>query len=635
MKRVNDEKIMGPMFPRLHVNDTDKGGPKAPPRNKMALYEQLSIPSNRLTHAAASSVQPSSQGVGNEKGIFFSSQPPTRSQPEKQYTHQYSDLSTPLLAQSEGRKNPEEDEYTVPIFVHPVRNQECDEFNFNHRSKCQKSEKTGTFESKIRKEENSERITINRINPPVSNFSSTVEKPSEICGEYKPGNKRCNTTSVLEENVALEKRNDPNLAKALPSEEGPKILHDNSNKTGFRARLGRPQQKTLDRIDSLSETSVVDTISGLDITPDDVVGIIGQKHFWKARREIVNQQRIFAVQVFELHRLIKVQKLIAASPHILHEDSAFFTTPIKALPGKRKSLNFPVKEIPNVPKQKTEPEKQIHKNISPPENTTSKASVSAVQTGIPPPSYRPVSGNSRAQSVCSDYTPGSWGGFNPPPAPIGNQWLIPVMSPSEGLIYKPYPGPGFMGPACGSPGPNQMMGHFPTPAYGNPAPHHQYQPPSFPRAGPHGYFPPYGMPVTNIASFSGSSTKQTNLPPFPNQNLTEDTNLAAIPGRKNRASKLDNLNVSEDIETQDSIASSPVERLQDNRKSRSLKERNVLPLFPTSPPVDGPKSSRQPPEPESRAQVIKVVPHHAKSASESAARIFLSLQEGRKQYDLA
>lgn len=52
MKRGKDEeKMMGPMFPRLHVNDTEKGGPRAPPRNKMALYEQLSIPSQRFSHA--------------------------------------------------------------------------------------------------------------------------------------------------------------------------------------------------------------------------------------------------------------------------------------------------------------------------------------------------------------------------------------------------------------------------------------------------------------------------------------------------------------------------------------------------------------------------------------------------------
>jgi len=49
MKRGNeDEKVAGPMFPRLHVNDAEKGGPRAPPRNKMALYEQLSVPSQRF-----------------------------------------------------------------------------------------------------------------------------------------------------------------------------------------------------------------------------------------------------------------------------------------------------------------------------------------------------------------------------------------------------------------------------------------------------------------------------------------------------------------------------------------------------------------------------------------------------------
>lgn len=45
------------MFPRLQVKDADKGGgPRPPPRNKMALYEQLSVPSKRFNHAAAASI---------------------------------------------------------------------------------------------------------------------------------------------------------------------------------------------------------------------------------------------------------------------------------------------------------------------------------------------------------------------------------------------------------------------------------------------------------------------------------------------------------------------------------------------------------------------------------------------------
>ncbi|KAG0491820.1 hypothetical protein HPP92_005218 [Vanilla planifolia] len=77
-----------------------------------------------------------------------------------------------------------------------------------------------------------------------------------------------------------------------------------------------------DRSDIVSEDSMVDSISVLEISPDDVVGVIGPKQFWKARRAIVNQQRVFAIQVFELHRLIKVQKLFAASPHLLLDDTS-------------------------------------------------------------------------------------------------------------------------------------------------------------------------------------------------------------------------------------------------------------------------------------------------------------------------
>lgn len=69
MKRgKDDEKMMGPLFPRLHVSDTEKGGPRAPPRNKMALYEQFSIPSQRFnqghlphhTNTSSNTVPPAS-----------------------------------------------------------------------------------------------------------------------------------------------------------------------------------------------------------------------------------------------------------------------------------------------------------------------------------------------------------------------------------------------------------------------------------------------------------------------------------------------------------------------------------------------------------------------------------------------
>lgn len=77
----DDEKIAGPMFPRLHVNYADKGGPRAAPRNKMALYEQLSIPSRRGNSPsgvvplnpkfAANSVPSSSPSQVTHEHFFF------------------------------------------------------------------------------------------------------------------------------------------------------------------------------------------------------------------------------------------------------------------------------------------------------------------------------------------------------------------------------------------------------------------------------------------------------------------------------------------------------------------------------------------------------------------------------------
>ena len=57
--------MMGPLFPRLHVSHAGKGGgPRAPPRNKMALYEQLTVPSNRFSsRASGASLVPSTSAA--------------------------------------------------------------------------------------------------------------------------------------------------------------------------------------------------------------------------------------------------------------------------------------------------------------------------------------------------------------------------------------------------------------------------------------------------------------------------------------------------------------------------------------------------------------------------------------------
>ncbi|KAJ6330224.1 hypothetical protein OIU76_008945 [Salix suchowensis] len=138
MKRGKDyDKITGPMFPRLHVNDTDKGGPRAPPRNKMALYEQLSIPSQRFNPDALSrnpsnssdSAPPgsSSQGSGLERHFHYPHYvpPPTPTRvAEKHHSHQPDggNLNTPVALLTQRKKVGEED-FTVPVFVHSGKGQ--------------------------------------------------------------------------------------------------------------------------------------------------------------------------------------------------------------------------------------------------------------------------------------------------------------------------------------------------------------------------------------------------------------------------------------------------------------------------------------------------------------------------------
>ncbi|KAI8559201.1 hypothetical protein RHMOL_Rhmol04G0154700 [Rhododendron molle] len=72
------------------------------------------------------------------------------------------------------------------------------------------------------------------------------------------------------------------------------------------------------------------------------------------------QQRVFAVQVFELHRLIKVQKLIAASLELLLQSELHLgKSSIKGLPTKKLPLGNPLEAPPQL-LSKLKPQKPIH-----------------------------------------------------------------------------------------------------------------------------------------------------------------------------------------------------------------------------------------------------------------------------------
>ncbi|XP_047971844.1 protein HEADING DATE 3B-like [Salvia hispanica] len=590
MKRGNDgEKIMGPMFPRLHVNDTEKGGPRAPPRNKMALYEQLSIPSSHRFSLAHNPSAGLVQGGGNGRGMFFARQLHPMHPSEMQYS-QYSELSTPL-AQLEQRKKVDEDDYTVPVFIQPVpakidkysnriRQQKFSPSDPPHPSlKFQKAKGTGMFQHSVGQEEGSkkgensnqsvscQKQTVSSVShDPGTRLRTDDSGQQELCAEsrlYNDGQDRANMAAAAKTNSS-----DSEEASLLGEEN---MVHDLSDDTGSHVDESsrHPQIGSLERGNSVSESSILNTESALDITPDDIVGILGQKHFWQARRAIMNQQRVFAVQLFELHRLIKVQKMIAAWPNLLVEDSGFVNKPTTPILGKKRPLDS---------KEKCNSDTPCHKKERSAENSLEKVPFSAAQNEVPPSSCRP--------SAITSNDP------NNARTPLvnhaeGHQWLIPVMSPSEGLVYKPYPAPGFPGQGCGS-GPNPATGGFLAPVF---TAMPQYPFPSLHPYAPHGYFP-YGMPMMSPHS------------------------VAAMP-TENNSDGLDR-HLSEEIEVQWSSSSSPSER----QPSSSVEAANILPVLPTQSRT----WVRTP-------RVIKVVPRNGVSASESAARIFQSIQEERMQHD--
>lgn len=339
----------------------------------------------------------------------------------------------------------------------------------------------------------------------------------------------------------------------------------------------------------------------------------------------------------------QVQQLIAESPDVLLEESACLGKPsLKASPAKKLPLEYVVKPLPHSVKRKVDSEKPNHKIESSAENAVGKTSLSSVKNGSQPSNYGPYCANQPPPMEATNSRMAHWGFHQSP----GQQWLIPVMSPSEGLIYKPYPGPGFMGTVCGggcSPfGPAPLTGNFMHPDYGITSPIPLQGNGVMPGAHlvGHGYFPPYGMPVMN-PSVSGSAAEQKNqfaVPGSRDQFSQGDANFympqessCNVPAQKNGAvPPVRQFQASKDTELQGSTASSPGERVRGDGMGHAAEGTDALQVSTVSPVVQ--EAAPQPHDADQPTKVIKVVPHNPRSATESVARIFQSIQEERKQY---
>ncbi|KAF8023244.1 hypothetical protein BT93_F0677 [Corymbia citriodora subsp. variegata] len=695
MKRgKDDEKIMGPMFPRLHVNDTEKGGPRAPPRNKMALYEQLSIPSQRFSSGmlplnpnnSSNLVPPASsnQGSGSGRNMYFPLHlpPSTPTHLSERLNAGKAGGASPAnpLARVEMRKNAGDgDDFMVPVYVQSGTGQgkkngnagdNAPNYIVKIQSFCNDDPKRSSSVGLTSRQESNLDASIRSYrnvvsaenghrslkeadapqNPVLASFSMSRGTDAQLqqgngdgsqSEEHVQDFESDETSRDIEKGVSSWQSHDTHLGetqRCLP--EPNSFGKENLNET-----CGVLLMVDAGRNDDASEVSIADSASGLDISPDDVVGIIGQKHFWKARRAIVNQQRVFAVQVFELHRLIKVQKLIAGSPHLLIEDASGLgkTSLVNSL-GKKFCEDRNGRYPSQTKSHKDELEKPGHQMECSAENAVGKTSISSVKSANQLSDYGPGMKNPPLAPLVPDMKMGPWGY----PQSAGQQWLIPVMSPSEGLVYKPYPMPGFTGPACGGCGPcnsSPLMANIPNPAYGVPL-HHNHQGFGFPLGVPppgHSYFPTYGMPVMSFNA-SGSSVEQTKQFSGPVKhgqtgqlsggeiNNLQRQNSSNIPKQRKGSVAHIKFQANKDSELQVSTASSPSEKPPEglgNVQSSDGKE--ALPLFPVAPVVsEGGSQLREADQP---TRVIRSVPHNARSATESVARIFRSIQEERKQLD--
>ncbi|XP_024969866.1 protein EARLY FLOWERING 3-like [Cynara cardunculus var. scolymus] len=644
----DDGKKMDPLFPRLHITETDKGGPRTPPRNKMAISHQLNVPSQRCLTGSVSPILPLSNNNGSslvpanssyhvsflllfpifldasyKRSVFSSfgsSCGSTRLATRLDSYHSSGinlNISLTTVKQtiettncqtlcngghlkrgdyclfkpqdfkstnSPVKKPEDEDDYLVPSLSFG---------NGQYRGKFPTLTTNPHIKHPTIKPTDKGVAQDNKLNAttvskePVSYYSDRLRFSEMLSGELAPLSPR--KTSILVDELQMlqdssirlplkrksfqETEKDgilgePELGARKPTDPKWTLLGDD-RKTDHEVLdpTGKCKQDDhgclqLGDLGKNSDISETNFILCHNITPKEVSQIIGQEQYCKARRTIVQQQKVFQSQLFELHRLIKVQKLLAESPELLQEDNFY---KLKKLPSSddifpnldhhhrnETSLAFPIE---------TTLTKPLHFNTPNP-----------IELPSPPPP--PPSTATKQPPWC----------FLPPP---GNQWLVPVRSPSEGLVYKPYTGPypppvGLMAPI--------YAGEFITGGYNLPA--------SYPQG--IGVFPTttqlYGSPT--VTKGSSSPTMEDGLMKYNNKAIKSSCNI-------------------------------------ESEMQGSKGGDHELPLFPTTPTVQDSDQCTEMEKgyDENRIKVIKVVPHNPKLASESAARIFQFIQEERKQYD--
>ncbi|XP_071728527.1 ELF3-like protein 2 [Rutidosis leptorrhynchoides] len=622
-------KKMDPLFPRLHINDAEKGGPRTPPRNKMAI-------SQTTQRSNFGSVSPILPPPNNNGGSLV---PTTSSYHDASYKRSVfssfgrscgsTRLATRLDSYHSSGINLNISLTTVKQTIETTNCQTlCNTRHMKHdnRHHClyKPQEFSSTRNTSLNNLEDEDEYLVPSLS--IGNRGK-IQTPStnshiqhHVCQKIlDPNNKDIgledivNTTTIngiARERTILEDEtellHDSSIRLPLKrkscQENMPSTYKDGAKKMTL---LGDDDEidKGTHEVDGMNKNDEdqgsvhvedegkIDTgtkfLSSCITTPEEVERMIGSEHYCKTRRTIIQQQRVFQSQVFELHRLIKVQKSLARSPCLLLEDNF---CKLKKLPSKdidehnkETLLSFAI-------------DSTLKKPLST-NNDTKKGYNTSLIDLPPPPPLPPLSNLNGPKQPPWCYIP---------PPPQTNQWLVPVRSPSEGLVYKPYTGP--------SPPPFGLM----TPVYG------------------------MSLTPSNGDFFTHTipTSYQQRIGVFPSTPLFTSYTLPAItkpncsPNIVNNVSFKESEHISRNVTIPCNLLN------QENYKESELqgignyyceRKKDELPLFPTTPMVrDSDQCIEEKGFDDERIKVIKVVPHNPKLASESAARIFQFIQEERK-----
>ncbi|KVI05897.1 hypothetical protein Ccrd_015746 [Cynara cardunculus var. scolymus] len=510
----DDGKKMDPLFPRLHITETDKGGPRTPPRNKMAISHQLNVPSQRCLTGSVSPILPLSNNNGSSlvpANSSYHTIETTNCQTLCNGGHlkrgdyclfkpqDFKSTNSPV------KKPEDEDDYLVPSLSFG---------NGQYRGKFPTLTTNPHIKHPTIKPTDKGVAQDNKLNAttvskePVSYYSDRLRFSEMLSGELAPLSPR--KTSILVDELQMLQDSSirlPLKRKSFQETEKDGILGEPE----LGARKPTDPKWTLLGDDRKTDHEVLDPTESPELLQED--------NFYKLKK-LPSSDDIF--------------------PNLDHHHR------------NETSLAFPIE---------TTLTKPLHFNTPNP-----------IELPSPPPP--PPSTATKQPPWC----------FLPPP---GNQWLVPVRSPSEGLVYKPYTGPypppvGLMAPI--------YAGEFITGGYNLPA--------SYPQG--IGVFPTttqlYGSPT--VTKGSSSPTMEDGLMKYNNKAIKSSCNI-------------------------------------ESEMQGSKGGDHELPLFPTTPTVQDSDQCTEMEKgyDENRIKVIKVVPHNPKLASESAARIFQFIQEERKQYD--